>query len=169
MHFLDCAILIYGDQLLVVVRPLERVTPPLNGTVNAALVSIQALAYGALTEIYRERVFVSVLNGIVSLLWTTRVEKTQLKGRNQFVRNRHFPMRRRPLRTFKGTLFMDTNSLLRCNTSLTQSTNIEYIVNIRFDGKTEHNSINRFEEVKDSDWEKEVKYMRIIENVLKID
>jgi hypothetical protein len=74
IHFLDCAINVYGYDLIKLVRPSERVTPPSNGNINAGLVSIQALSYGVLAEIYRERAFIHVFNAIQSVLcWAVGV------------------------------------------------------------------------------------------------
>jgi hypothetical protein len=68
IHLLDCLVWIYGNPLQNLVRPGERVTPPWNGNLNAGLVTVQALSYGTLSEIYRDRVFIRFFGALKWLL-----------------------------------------------------------------------------------------------------
>jgi hypothetical protein len=68
IHLLDSLIWIYGHRLQNLVRPWERVNPPWKGNLNAGLVTIQALSYGTLAEIYRDRVFMHFFNATTSML-----------------------------------------------------------------------------------------------------
>jgi hypothetical protein len=74
MHLLDVMIWAYGGPLQDVARPLERITPPWKGNLSAALVSVQSLSYGALAEIYRERVFIHAFKrDRINLNWAVGV------------------------------------------------------------------------------------------------
>jgi hypothetical protein len=68
IHLLDCLVSIYGHRLENLVRPKERVIPPWKGNLNAGLVTIQAMSYGALAEIYRDRVFMQFFDAMRWLL-----------------------------------------------------------------------------------------------------
>jgi hypothetical protein len=68
IHVLDSLVCVYGNRLQNLVRPWERITPPWKGNLNAGLVTIQALSYGILAEVYRDRVFMYLFNATNSAL-----------------------------------------------------------------------------------------------------